>query len=143
MDEGFDRNLSHRCPWKQSASASFGLSCQTVRKLGLYEVSGVWRQDLSVRHERSHSPSLAFIQPVARDAPKWVFISTHISELASLLRLVTVFSDTEDGNVLDQREIHVHPLHRFLQFARAACSKTVIHCRMGSPRSRVREPGRC
>src|SRR5262245_49027127 len=76
MDEGFDRNLSHRCPWKQSASASFGLSCQTVRKLGLHEVSGVWRQDLSVRHERSHSLSLAFIQPVARDAPKWVFIST-------------------------------------------------------------------
>src|SRR5262245_48831680 len=90
MDEGFDRNLSHRCPWKQSASASFGLSCQTVRKLGLHEVSGVWRRNLSVRHERSHSPSLAFIQPVARDAPEWVFISTHISELASLLCLVRV-----------------------------------------------------
>jgi hypothetical protein len=67
---------------------------------------------LLVRHERSHSSSLAFIQPVARDAPKWVFISTRISELAFLLCLVIVFSDAKDGDVLDQREIYVHPLHR-------------------------------
>ena len=59
--------------------------------------------NLLVRHERSHSPSLAFIEPVARDAPKRVFISTGISEVAFLLGLVIFFSDTEDGDVLCQR----------------------------------------
>jgi hypothetical protein len=36
-----------------------------------------------------------------------------MSELAFLLRLVIVFSGTEPGDVLDQREIYVHPLHPF------------------------------
>src|SRR5262245_15144218 len=53
--------------------------------------------NLLVRHERSHSPSLAFIEPVARDAPKMVVISTGISEVAFLLGLVIFFSDTEHG----------------------------------------------
>ena len=54
---------------------------------------------------------MPFIEPVARDAPERVFVSTRMSELAFLLCRVIVLTGTKDRDVLSQLEIYVNPIH--------------------------------